>query len=387
MMQAAVYHKFGGPIEIEKIPIPDIPRDGVLVMVKATGVCRSDWHGWRGHDDDIKSYLSKQPDKDQYFVPGHEVSGVVVSLGDDVVKFKLGDRVVVPFILSCGSCRECGVGRNRRTICEDQIQPGFTQLGSFAEYLAVPRADLNVCRLPENVGFNEAAALGCRFTTAFRAILQQGKLQTGQTIAVFGVGGLGLSCIMIANTIPELKAIIAIDVSRLALHKAVKLVEMKCSDGKNRTQIYAINAREGDNYVREEISRITDGVGVDLSIDAAGFKSTCENAIYCTRRGGKMVQVGLPIDNSQQPIVPMGRVAGREIEIIGSHGMSSSDFPKVIDLVSSQKLDPKILIENEVDLKTGAKILESMDTTSPLGITMITNFHSEEKTLQNTSKL
>ena len=126
MMQAAVYRSFGGEIKIESIDRPKAPADGVVIRVKATGVCRSDWHGWKGHDSDIA-------DHGLPFVPGHEVSGVVVEIGNGVRKFRIGDRVAVPFILSCGCCRECDPGgRNRPTICERQEQPGFTMLGSFA---------------------------------------------------------------------------------------------------------------------------------------------------------------------------------------------------------------------------------------------------------------
>mmetsp|Transcript_12540 Transcript_12540/g.35867 ORF Transcript_12540/g.35867 Transcript_12540/m.35867 type:complete len:223 (-) Transcript_12540:687-1355(-) len=192
MMQAAVYRSFGGPIEVKSVPRPKPTADGVVIKVKATGVCRSDWHGWKGHDSDIA-------DHGLPFIPGHEVSGIVVEVGPDVRKFRAGDRVAVPFILSCGCCRECDPGgRNRPTICERQEQPGFTMMGSFAEYLALPRADRNLSVIPEGVSFVEAAALGCRFTTAYRAVVQQGDIQTRQTVAVFGCGGLGLSCVMIA---------------------------------------------------------------------------------------------------------------------------------------------------------------------------------------------
>lgn len=376
-MQAAVYRNFNQPLTIETIPKPDLPKDGIIIKVMATGVCRSDWHGWKGHDDDIKDFLRRQDKQMDYFVPGHEVSGIVVSVGCDAKRLKAGDRVVVPFILSCGSCRECHPNRNRPTVCEDQMQPGFTMLGSFAEFLAVPRSDRNVCVLPDSVGFCEAAALGCRFTTAYRAIVQQGRLVRGQNVCIVGVGGLGLSCVMIAKSILGSGGgnVIAVDVSARALEKALEV---------GATHI--VDASRGDDHVRSEIiENITHGVGVDLSVDAAGFKSTCENAVFCARRGGRMVQVGLPIGD-HLPLVPMGRVAGREIEIVGSHGMAASEMPSILKLVSTRRLDPQCLIEQKVTLREGAKILESMDRISPLGITMIVNPESSEFD-SNNSKL
>ena len=209
-----MYHKFRGPIRVEDVPVPVAPEGGVVVEVRATGVCRSDWHGWSGHDSDIE-------DHGLPFIPGHEVSGVIASVGTGVTTFAVGDRVAIPFILSCGSCRECQ--RSKPTVCEDQNQPvrstshntlsmlsvslassvlrsclrwtaqGFTMNGSFAEFVALPRAERNLCHLPEEVSFTMAAALGCRATTAFRAVVQQGRVAQGDVLAVFGCGGVGLS--------------------------------------------------------------------------------------------------------------------------------------------------------------------------------------------------
>ena len=178
------------PNQVQELPKPEAPPGGVLIEVKATGVCRSDWHGWKGHDSDIA-------DHGLPFVPGHELSGIVVQLGEGVSGFAVGDRVAVPFILSCGGCRECA--RGRPTICEDQEQPGFTRFGSFAEFVSLPRADRNLAHLPAEVSFEAAAALGCRGTTAYRAVVQQGRLGEGESVAVFGCGGLGLSCVMMAK--------------------------------------------------------------------------------------------------------------------------------------------------------------------------------------------
>lgn len=353
-MIAAVYCEFGGPILLQQIPVPVCPEDGVVIQVKAVGVCRSDWHGWKGHDSDIANHGLP-------FVPGHEVSGVVVQVGSNTSSFRLGDRVAVPFILSCGLCEYCDC--HRSTVCLDQKQPGFTHYGGFAEYLALPRADRNLALIPASVSFQQAAALGCRFTTAYRAVLQQGRLQATDSIAIFGCGGLGLSCIMIAVA-HGCTTIVAVDVSEIALQKARELGATHVVNAWSSSSETSVEA------LRLRVQAITDG-GADVSVEASGFASACENAIWCTRRAGRMVQVGLV---SERPAVPMDLIAGREIEIIGSHGFAATDLPALLQMVATNKLDPTVLIEREVTLEEGARAIEAMDHGSPLGITMVTKF-------------
>lgn len=398
-MFAAVYHKFGGKICVESIPRPflccattgtdgdrhgNAKHDGagagadddddhaIIIQVKATGVCRSDWHGWKGHDNDIQQHGLP-------FVPGHEVSGVVVQVGNQCNElFTLGDRVVVPFILSCGRCRYCCMlPVSRPTICLQQKQPGFTQYGSFAEYMKVPRADRNVAKLPDNVSYSQAAALGCRFTTAYRAVLQQGRLAKKESVAIFGCGGLGLSCIMMAVA-QGAQTIIAVDVSERALTKAKEL-------GATHT-VRIIDDNADNNNARERIVVITDG-GADLCIEASGFPTACENAVWCTRPAGRMVQVGLVVSHAShqhppQPLdVPMAMVTAKEIEIIGSHGFAAVDLPHLLQMVSTGQLDPSRLIERYVSLEEGAQAIQDMDYKSPLGITMITTFPNSRSRL------
>eukprot|EP00668_Euglena_longa_P001532 GGOE01001814.1.p1 GENE.GGOE01001814.1~~GGOE01001814.1.p1 ORF type:complete len:209 (+),score=19.16 GGOE01001814.1:339-965(+) len=205
-----------------------------------------------------------------------------------------------------------------------------------------------------------AAALGCRTTTAYRALIQQGNLQPSNTIAVFGCGGVGLSSIMIAKA-HNSHCIIAIDTNEDAL-------ELARSIGATST----INAALGNTYIRQQVHTLTDGQLADMTVDAAGFKETCENAVWCTRRGGRMVQVGLPI--GEAPSIPMARVAAWELEIIGSHGISASSMPAILDMVSEGRLNPECLIGREVTLEEGAAAIMEMDAASPAGIVMITRF-------------
>ena len=370
-MKAAIYESFGGPIRVRNVPIPRTPQDGVLIRVMATGVCRSDWHGWKGHDGDINQHGLP-------FCPGHEFSGLVVRKGNQVAAIRVGDRVAVPFILSCGSCRYCQPGRNQLTICARQSQPGFTQWGSFAEYVAVPRADRNLRRLPDKVSFLQAAALGCRFTTAYRALYQQGQLQAEHSVAVFGCGGLGLSCIMLAAA-RRARIIVAVDISAKALEKASSLGATHMVQGHPNQ-----SPEEIAEAVKDVLHVLGDDDGIDLTLDTAGFATTSEAAIFATRAGGRMVQVGLPHRPSS---IPMSRIAGREVTIVGSHGFDAKVLPDLLDLVATiPSLDPCQLIHSEVSLEEGCRALEGMDHSSPVGMVMITDFDTTSS-MNNGSRL
>ena len=163
-MKAVVFEKFGQTPTIQTVPDPKPAADGVVIKVEATGLCRSDWHGWMGHDDGITLP----------HVPGHELAGIVVAVGKRVTRWKAGERVTVPFCVGCGRCFECTSGNHQ--VCEHQTQPGFTSWGSFAEYVAIDHADVNLVRLPDPMDTVTAASLGCRFATAYRAVMDQGRV-------------------------------------------------------------------------------------------------------------------------------------------------------------------------------------------------------------------
>src|SRR6185437_13514787 len=157
-MRAVLYEQFRQPPAVVELPEPTVPPDGVLLRVEATGLCRSDWHGWQGHDPGITPP----------HVPGHELAGSIVEVGPLVRQWRVGQRVAVPFICACGSCTQCRTGNQQ--VCTNQLQPGFNYWGSFAEYVAIPFADVNLVSLPEQISFDTAAALGCRFATSYRAV-------------------------------------------------------------------------------------------------------------------------------------------------------------------------------------------------------------------------
>ncbi|WP_413705905.1 zinc-dependent alcohol dehydrogenase family protein [Ralstonia sp. Ralssp110] len=348
-MKAIVYEAFGAVPKHMNVPDPTPATDGVVVQVMASGVCRSDWHGWMGHDADIELP----------HVPGHELAGVVAAVGADVTRWKVGDRVTVPFVGGCGHCPECHAGHQQ--VCEQQFQPGFTHWGSFAEYVGIGYADLNLVRLPDDLDFTTAASLGCRFVTAFRAVVDQGKTTAGQWVAVHGCGGVGLSAIMIANAIGA--NVVAIDISDSALELARSL-----------GAVATVNAsRESD--VVEAVKAITQG-GAHVSLDALGHPTTCFNSISNLRRRGKHVQVGLMLGDHTTPAVPMSKVIAHELEILGSHGMQAHRYGPMLDMIRAGKLQPGRMVRREISLSASIKALTNMNRFEGTGVTVITDFAS-----------
>lgn len=346
-MKAVIYEAFNAPPQIKSVPDPTPEAHGVVVKVMATGVCRSDWHGWVGHDADIQLP----------HVPGHELAGVVAAVGKDVIKWKSGDRVTVPFVGGCGSCSQCASGNQQ--VCDHQFQPGFTHWGSFAEYVSIHYADTNLVRLPETLDFPAAASLGCRFVTSFRAVIDQGKTSAGQWVAVHGCGGVGLSAIMIANTIGA--NVVAIDIS-----------EEKLSLAKALGAVATVNASQVSNVI-EAVIEITKG-GAHVSLDALGHPTTCFNSISNLRKRGKHIQVGLMLAEQSTPAIPMSKVIAHELEILGSHGMPAHRYDALFAMIEAGKLKPEKLIGRTITLEQSIDALVNMDKFEGAGVTVVTEF-------------
>ena len=346
-MKAAIYRAFEGPINVENVPDPTPTNEGVVIKVAATGICRSDWHGWVGHDPDISLP----------HVPGHELAGTIVALGKEVTNWQKGDRVTLPFVCGCGHCGQCHAGNQQ--ICDNQFQPGFTHWGSFAEYVAINYAENNLVRLPETMAFATAASLGCRFITSFRAVVHQGRLQADEWLAVHGCGGVGLSAIMIAKALGARVIAIDIDDEKLALAKSIGADFM-------------VNVAE-EIGVAEAVKELSHG-GVHLSIDALGSKETCFNSIKNLRKQGRHIQVGLLAGDEENPPIPMADLIANELEILGSHGMQAHKYPAIFDLIEAGKLQPEKLIGKMVNLTLGVEELINMNNFNAKGITVINDF-------------
>ena len=344
-MKAAVYRAYNDSIEIERVVDPVVTETGAIIEVKATGICRSDWHGWKGHDPDIQLP----------HVPGHEFSGVVKEIGNEIALFQLGDRVTAPFCCGCAICPQCMKGNQH--ICDNHFQPGFTDWGSFAQYVHIKNADFNLIKLPSSIDFASAAGLGCRFITAFHGIVNQGKVDNSMFVAIHGCGGVGLSATMIASVYGA--KVIAIDINEKNLQKA-----------KSFGAEYTINATREEvvNRVRE----ITNG-GANLSMDALGSRETSTNSINCLAKKGKHIQVGI-LGSENNILISTADLIAKEIEIIGSHGMPIANYDIIFDLIASKKIDPALLIDRTVKLENVHQEMLKMDTYSNSGMVIIDQF-------------
>jgi alcohol dehydrogenase len=343
-MRAVVYPGYGVLPELTRVPDPACPERGVVLRVGASGVCRSDWHAWKGHDPVALPHI-----------PGHEFAGTVAEAGPGVTRWQAGDRVTVPFVCGCGECEYCRAGDAQ--VCPDQVQPGFTAPGSFAELVAVPAADENLVALPGSVPFVAAACLGCRFATAYRALTVHGALQPGDWLAVHGCGGLGLSAVMIAVALGA--RVVAVDVTAPALARARALGAAA-----------VVDARKDPDPART-IRELTEG-GARVSVDALGSPVTAANSVRSLRRRGRHVQAGLLLGPAASPPLPMDLVISRELAIYGTHGMAARDYPPMLKLVADQALRPELLLGEVIGLAEAGEALAAMDRpATSAGMTVI----------------
>lgn len=345
-MRAASIVAYGAPLVLGEVPDPVATPTGVVLEVEATGVCHSDHHGWTGDD----------PYPSLPHVPGHEMVGTVAEVGREVKGWKVGDRVTVPFSVGCGECNPCSKGWTN--ICDVGFTPGFTAWGSFAEFVAIEYADLNLVALPDNISSVHGAALGCRFVTAYRALSARGGVGDGTRLAVFGCGGVGLSAVMIGAALGAF--VVAIDLDGARLARASQL-------GASAT----VNATDGP--VWSKVRDLTGG-GVDVSVEAAGAPAAVGESLRSLRKHGRHVQVGLLVGGNADPLIPMEQVIMRELELVGSRGLPAARYPEVFDLIASRRVDPAQLVEKTVDLEEGARLLTEMGSFPGVGVTVIDTF-------------
>jgi alcohol dehydrogenase len=314
-MRALAFDDFGGALTVRDLPVPAAPAGGAVVDVHATGVCRSDWHAWMGHDSDV----DRLP-----HVPGHEFAGVVSSVGDGVDTSWVGRRVTAPFVYACGSCAECRQGAGQ--VCSRQQQPGFTLQGSFAEQVVVTSAATNLVELPDGIPPHLAAGLGCRVATAFRAVHARGRVAQGETVVVIGCGGVGLSVVALAAALGA--RVVAVDRAPEALSAAARL-------GADRNLRWSADVVE---TVRRETG------GAHVTFDCVGSPELCVAAVSMLRPLGRHVQVGL-LPPAVGPVeLPMGIVIGRELEVLGTHGLAAPDYAALLAEVTSGRLDLGALV-------------------------------------------
>lgn len=343
-MRAAVIREFRADLSLEKVADPICEANGVVVRTLACGICRSDWHGWVGEHARVKPGA----------IPGHEYCGEVVEVGP-LAKWSVGDRVIAPFILSCGECPECRSGHS--TTCRAQRVPGFGEPGSYAEYVSVPNAH-NLVRLPESLTPELAAGLGCRVTTAWHALTGRAALQAGEWLAVHGTGGIGLSCLILGQALGA--RVVVVDVVPEKLQHALALGAEA-----------AIDARDGD--VGARIMDLTGG-GAHVSIEALGIPATVENSLTCLRPLGRHVQVGLPTGHLARMDVNMNAVYMRQLSLFGTRGMPSWRYPSLLSLIETGRVDVRPIVARHVALSDATSELRAFDGPTPPGVAVITDF-------------
>ena len=349
-MKAAVLTEFDGPLLVETVPDPTCPPDGVVVEVRACGVCRSDHHAWKGHDPDVKLP----------HVMGHEFSGVVIDVGPDCRAFLPGDRVTAPFVLGCGLCPDCRAGEP--TICNHQQVIGFTSWGAYAEQLSVPHADFNLVLLPDEIEFETAAGMGCRVTTAFRAVVDRGALRPGEWLAVHGCGGVGLSAIMIGAALGA--QVLAVDINPKALDLARSMGASATLDASTVTD------------VGEAVRDLTGG-GAHVSVEALGVTATFENSLRSLRKMGRHVQIGMPVGRHATPTLPLlDLIYARQLTLHGTRGLGAHRFSALFEMIRAGRLAPEKLITRHITLSQTEAVLREMDSFQSHGVTVINKLQS-----------
>jgi len=328
---------------VRDVPKPTPDKDGILIKVKANGVCRSDWHVWKGGQPEGR-------------ILGHEFSGIVEEVGKDITKFKKGDRVVVPFTGSDGTCPYCLSGKSN--LCDARSSPGGNYNGGYAEYVAVPKGDRNVMHLPEEIDFRDASALGCRFMTAFHGLADRAKVLPGEWVAVYGCGGVGLSTINIAMAMGA--NVIGVDINDANLELA-----------KEMGAVYTINSREIEPV--EAIIEMSKG-GVDVSVDALGINETCLNSVRGLKKDGRHLQLGVIADGGGNVPLPVNEMLMKEIKFIPAFGMPAHRFPSLLSLVSQGRLTPGKMVTREVSLSEVNGLFEDMGKFALTGTFVVTNF-------------
>lgn len=353
-MRAAVLEAYEEPLAIRDIDTYDPRPDGVVARVDACGVCRSDWHGWVGNWEwfDYKPPLGH--------VLGHEPSGTVIAVGDEVETVSEGDHVAIPFNFACGRCHECRNGYEN--LCENHLGLGFQEgaPGAFAEEVPIPNADINAVKLPDGVDQVDVAGMGCRFMTAYRGMAHKANVSRGEYVVVYGLGGIGLSAVHIANALGG--TVVGVD-----------LMDEKLDMAERLGAIETVDASAVDDPVAE-VEAITDG-GAHVSLDALGIEETCRNAVESLRTRGRHVQIGLTTGEQRgyNPL-PTDAIVMNELRIYGSSGLPPAKYDEMFRMVEHDKIDPGAVVTDHISLDDVNDELEAMTDYQTVGIPVVDQF-------------
>jgi 2-desacetyl-2-hydroxyethyl bacteriochlorophyllide A dehydrogenase len=324
----------GRPLEMQEIPTPHLDNGHVLVRIRAAGICHSDVHYRAG----------KSPVRPLPMTLGHEIAGVIERVGRNVRRRKVGDRICLHYLLSCRDCYHCSAGNEQ--FCDTGSMLGHYADGGYAEYIVVP--ERNAIPLPDNVPFEHGAILMCSSSTSFHA-LRKARLQVGETVAVFGVGGLGLSAIQLARTFGATEVFaVDIDAHRLTLAESLGAT--------------SVDAESLDPV--DEILRLTKGKGVNVALELIGLVLTMKQAVRVLGVMGRAVMAG--ICTEPVPIDTYRELLGKEAEIIGTNDHLLSELPLLVDLARRGTLDLSMAVTRTIPLDAEA-INDSLDNLEQFG--------------------
>jgi 2-desacetyl-2-hydroxyethyl bacteriochlorophyllide A dehydrogenase len=334
-MRAVQLAAVGAPLMERDVPVPAVGERDVLVRVKAAGICHSDAHYRAG----------TSPVKPLPMTLGHEVAGVVERTGPAVTGLRVGDRVCLHYLVTCGDCAYCVSGNEQ--FCPTGLMIGHHRDGGFAELISVPAR--NALRLPPEIPFPQGATLMCASATAFHS-LRKARLRAGETAAVIGVGGLGMSAVQLARAMGA-RQVFAVDVREESLAQAARLGAVP------------VNARSADPA--EELRRLTDGRGVDVAVEMLGRAQTMLQAVRCLAPLGRAVIVG--IGREPLTLAPYTEILGGECELIGSNDHLLAELPTVIDMARRGALDLSGVVTATVPLEAGAinPVLDNLERGGP----------------------
>lgn len=326
-MKAAVFYGTKQPLKVEEVPKPEISSGEILVKVAACGLCHTDLH----YIDHGVPTFKKPP-----LILGHEISGIVEEAAENVTNFKVGDRVLLPAVMSCGVCAMCRSGREN--ICLSMIMPGNDVDGGFAEYIKAPAKD--AFHLPAEIPLVDGCIIADAITTPYHAVNNRGQVKAGDYVVVYGCGGVGLNTVQLANAAGG--SVIAIDLNPTKLEMAKKM-----------GAVATVNGNEVED-IAKAVRKITGG-GADIAFECIGNPKTMEIAFNTVRTGGRFVIVGY---TEHTMTLNASRVMYREMEVMGSLGCRLVDYPKAIEMVRTGKLQLTPLISKRFSLE---QINEGLD--------------------------
>ena len=333
-MQAVQLVAIGEPLQMRQVPLPKMSGRDVLVRIKAAGICHSDVHYRAG-----TSPVGPLPQ-----TLGHEIAGIVTDVGPQVTAVSVGDRVCLHYLVTCGECYYCSTGNEQ--FCVQGEMLGKHCDGGYAETIAVPAR--NAVPLPDEIPFEQGAILMCSSSTSFHA-LRKARLKAGETVAVFGAGGLGISAIQLARAFGALE-VYAVDINEGKLKLTKKYGAIP------------VNASEGDPVA--QIHRLTGGRGVDVALEVIGLPLTMRQATQSLAIFGRAVIVGV----TDQPfeVDSYRDILGKEAEIIGSADHLLHELPLLLEFLRQGRLDLSEVVTKRIPLDANA-INEAMDALEQFG--------------------